>query len=172
MQSVKTGHVVTVTYEGFLANGDAFDSSEDSGPMRFQIGANSVMPGFDKGIMGMTVGETKEVDLAPEEAYGPRKEELIHTVSRSMWKKEQEIKPGLIVGLTIEKDGENHQVPALVTQVENDQVTVDFNHPLAGQQLIYKITLDAIEEPPEQENQAPASLNTCSPSGCEGCSSC
>ena len=172
MQNVKTGDFVTVTYEGFLPGGDPFDSSEDAGPLKFQIGANSVMPGFEKGVLGMTVGETKEVSLTPEEAYGPKKEELIHTVSRSMWKKEQEIKPGVIVGLTIEKDGENHQVPALVTKIENDQVTVDFNHPLAGQPLTYKITLDSIEEPPEQESQAPTSLNTCSPSGCQGCSSC
>ncbi len=172
MQNVKTGNVVTVTYEGFLANGEAFDSSEDSGPMKFQIGVNSVMPGFEKEVLGMTIGESKEINLIPEEAYGPRKEELVHTVPRSMWKKEQEIKPGLVMGLTIEKDGEKHQVPALVTQVENDQVTVDFNHPLAGQQLIYKITLDSIEEPPEQENQALSSLGTCSPSSCEGCSSC
>lgn len=174
MQRVTENDHVTVTYEGILNNGEVFESSEDTGPLKFQMGTNSVIPGFEKGIIGMTLNDTKTITLKPEDAYGPKKEELIHTVDRKNFG-DTEIKPGLVLGMTVEKDGEKHKVPAMVTEIEDNKVTVDFNHPLAGQELTYKVTLQSIDQRSPQDTadcgcgcDSPTS-SSCSPGkGC-GC---
>lgn len=172
MQKVTENDHVTVTYEGMLSNGEIFESSEETGPLDFQLGTNSVMLGFEKGILGMTVNETKTITLTPEEAYGPKSEELIHTVDRNNFG-DKDIKAGMILGMTVEKDGEKHKVPATVTEVEADKVTVDFNHPLAGQELTYRVTVRSIGQEKESDSTDCGcgcnanSNNSCSPG--EGC---
>jgi len=145
MLKAKPGDLVTVIYEGILENGEIFESSQDTGPLQFRIGTGSVMIAFEKAVLGMEINESREIRLQPEEAYGLPKEELIHTLSRSIWDEKADIKPGVVLGMTMEKDGEQHQVPAMVTEVSGDKVTVDFNHPLAGKQILYKITLQNLE---------------------------
>lgn len=145
MQKAKPGDLVTVIYDGILENGEIFESSQDTGPLKFRLGTASVMPGFEEAVVGMGINESKEIRLQPEEAYGLPRQELIHTVSRSSWDADADIKPGVVVGMSMEKDGKQHQVPAMVTTVSGDMVTIDFNHPLAGKQVVYKITLQHIE---------------------------
>jgi len=145
MSKAKPGDLVTVIYDGILENGEIFESSQDNGPLQFRIGTGSVMVAFEKAVIGMGINEIKEIRLQPEEAYGLPREELIHTVDRSTWDKNADIKPGVVLGMTLEKDGEQHQVPAMVTAVSGDKVTIDFNHPLAGKQVIYKISVQNIE---------------------------
>jgi len=146
MLTAKPGDLVTVIYEGILEDGEIFESSQDNGPLQFRIGTGSVMVAFEKAVIGMGINESKEISLPPEEAYGLPKEELIHTLNRSTWDKNADIKPGVVLGMTVEKDGEQHQVPAMVTAVAGDKVTIDFNHPLAGKNVLYKITMQNIEE--------------------------
>jgi FKBP-type peptidyl-prolyl cis-trans isomerase 2 len=145
MLKAKPGDLVTVIYEGIIENGEIFESSEDTGPLQFRIGTGSVMAGFEEAVIGMGINESKEIRLQPEEAYGLPKEELIHTIGRSTWDENADIKPGVVLGMTMEKDGKQHQVPAMVTAVAGDMVTIDYNHPLAGKQVIYKITVQNIE---------------------------
>ncbi|MEW6291383.1 MAG: peptidylprolyl isomerase [Thermodesulfobacteriota bacterium] len=145
MQKAKPGDLVTVIYDGILENGEIFESSQDTGPLKFRLGTASVMPGFEEAVVGMGINESKEIRLQPEEAYGLPRQDLIHTVSRSSWDADADIKPGVVVGMSMEKDGKQHQVPAMVTAVSGDMVTIDFNHPLAGKQVVYKITLQHIE---------------------------
>lgn len=145
MLKAKPGDLVTVIYEGILENGEIFESSQDTGPLQFRIGTASVMLAFEMAVIGMEINESKEIRLKPEEAYGLPREDLIHTLSRSTWDKNADIKPGVVLGMTMEKDGEQHQVPAMVTAVSGDMVTIDFNHPLAGKQIFYKLTLQNIE---------------------------
>jgi FKBP-type peptidyl-prolyl cis-trans isomerase 2 len=145
MLKAKPGDLVTVIYEGILENGEIFESSQDTGPLQFRIGTASVMLAFEMAVIGMGINESKEIRLKPEEAYGLPREDLIHTLSRSTWDKNADIKPGVVLGMTMEKDGEQHQVPAMVTAVSGDMVTIDFNHPLAGKQIFYKLTLQNIE---------------------------
>ncbi|MBU4260587.1 MAG: FKBP-type peptidyl-prolyl cis-trans isomerase [Proteobacteria bacterium] len=145
MLKAKPGDLVTVIYEGILENGEIFESSQDTGPLQFRIGTASVMIAFEMAVIGMGINESKEIHLKPEEAYGLPREDLIHTLGRSTWNKNADIKPGVVLGMTMEKDGEQHQVPAMVTAVSDDKVTIDFNHPLAGKQILYKITLQNIE---------------------------
>lgn len=165
MKTAQPADFVTVIYEGFLENGEIFESSSDTGPLKFQIGYGTVMPCFEEGILGMKVDETKEIQLAPQDAYGERQEELVQTLNRSSWNNNADIKPGVVVAMNMEKDGETHQVPAMVTDVQGDMVTVDYNHPLAGEKIIFKITLQEIER---KASSIPLATPSISDTGC-GC---
>jgi len=146
MLRVKDGVHVSVSYEGRLENGEIFESTADSGPLEFQIGTNSIFPAFEKALINMAVGEKKTILLNPEEAYGPWSEDLTHTINRSVLSENITPEKGMILGLNMERNGETQKVPAMVTAMEGDMVTVDFNHPLAGKTVIYDITLLEIKE--------------------------
>lgn len=141
---VKTGDTVVVLYDGLLDSGELFESSETSGPLEFTVGDGSVMAAFDKQVIGMGEGETKTFRLTSEDAYGPSNPDLIHTVERSVLPGQESLSVGMVLGLTIDHEGKKEQVPAAVTSVDGSQVTVDFNHPLAGQPLSYKVTVQSI----------------------------
>ena len=148
MTQVKPNDHVTVTYEGLLQDGQVFESSADTGPLEFVVGTGAVMPGFEQQLLGMQLNETKTFELAADQAFGPRDQQLIHTLPRQSFGDLAEINPGMVLGLAIDKDGETVQVPALVTDVQGDQITVDFNHPLAGQALTYQVTVTSIGDQP------------------------
>ncbi len=141
MSDMGGGDTVRVVYEGKLENGEIFESSERSGPMEFQIGDNSVIPAFEKAVAGMKVGEKKDITLQPEEAYGPRREELVMSVARKNLGVGIDPRPGMILGMSVERDGQQEKVPAMVTGVTDDTVIVDFNNPLAGRTVTFTITL-------------------------------
>ncbi|MBU0483469.1 MAG: FKBP-type peptidyl-prolyl cis-trans isomerase [Proteobacteria bacterium] len=144
MQKAKKDDFVTVTYEGLLRNGDVFETADDTGPLHFQLGQESVMSAFEKGIIGMAIGQTKTVEIKAKDAYGEKKDDLIISVPRASLGDNIAPQPGMVLGLTIEKDGQNHKVPAMILELTGDKVKVDFNHPLAGEPLTYKITLQSI----------------------------
>lgn len=154
-KTAATGDHVTVHYEGVMENGEIFESTTDSGPLEFRIGDHCVLPAFEQAVTGMKTDETKTVTLQPEEAYGPRREELTHTIKRQTLGTEFSPKAGMLLGLTVTKNGEQHKVPALVTAVREEEVDVDFNHPLAGKTLIYKITLKTLTPGPGEEEPSP-----------------
>lgn len=146
MQKVKKGDYVTTIYEGTLATGELFDSATQENPFEFVVGQNSVFPSFEAGVLGMKEGETRIIKISPEESYGQHREELVQIMDRSVFGQEIDLHPGVIMGMTIEKNGQKHQVPAMIVAIKGDKVTVDYNHPLAGQELLYQITLQAIAE--------------------------
>jgi FKBP-type peptidyl-prolyl cis-trans isomerase 2 len=163
MQKVKEGDYVTITYDGAMENGEVFESAPEESPFEFVVGQNSVFPSFEAGLIGMKPGETRTITVSPEEAYGPRIEELVQTFDRSVFGDQIEPEPGMIVGMTIQRDGQNRQVPAAIMAVEGDRVTVDYNHPLAGQELLYRITLQAIAE---GEGNSATDGDDCESAGC------
>ncbi len=151
MQPAQIGDQVTLLYEGKLENGDLFESSSDTGPLSFTIGDGSVLPAFEAAVIGMQPGESKIIKIKPENAYGPHNPELVQTVGRNCFKAGCEPSPGMVVGMTMEVEGSPRQVPATITGVAGDRVTVDFNHPLAGQELLYRLTLQSIDQPSSGE---------------------
>ena len=161
MQKVKEGDYVTITYEGTLASGEVFESAPEESPFEFTLGQQCVFPSFESGIIGMAPGETRTIKVGPEEAYGTRREDLIHILNRSAFGDKTEPQPGMIVGMTMEKDGQEHQVPAMIMAVDGDQITVDYNHPLAGQELLYQITLQTIGEAEESTDGGGCASNSC-----------
>ena len=149
MQTAKKGDYVTVEYDGMRENGEVFESSTDNGPLSFVIGQDNVFPSFEEAVIGMAPGETKTTTVSSEESYGPRHEDWVQTIDRPALGEKIDPQPGMVIGMKVERDGESHQVPALIVEVDDKQVTVDYNHPLAGQDLKYKITLQSIDEPEE-----------------------
>jgi len=144
MSTAKPGDVVSISYEGVLDNGEIFESTNDTGPLEFTIGLSQVMPEFEKNIIGMSEGDEKEFTLAPEASYGHHNPELIHTIKRQGLKNQESMEVGMVLSLDIEREGQAHQVPAMIIALEKESVQVDFNHPLAGKSLTYKVTLKAI----------------------------
>lgn len=143
MQRAKENDNVTVIYDGAVQNGETFESSSDTGPLEFTLGTQSVIPLFEDAVLGMAVDETKSITVPPTDAYGDRVEALVQNLDRAIFK-DKEILPGMTLSLDMKKDGKTHKVPATVTAVNTDTVTVDFNHPLAGEILVYTITLKEI----------------------------
>ena len=144
MEKVEQGDFVSVTYQGLLENKEVFDSTAKDGPLEFQIGSNNLMPGFEKAVLGMSINEEKTITLQPDEAFGPVRQELIHTVNRDSFSGDLSPQPGMVLGMTIERDGQKHKLPALVKEVKGDEIVIDYNHPLAGKSLTFTITLMAI----------------------------
>ena len=145
MAKVQEGDLVTVVYDGLLDNGEVFESSKDTGPLKFTVGLGTVMDAFEKGVLGMDQGETKEIKVTPQDGFGEQDPELVQTIERNSLGDGIDPQVGMVLGMTLEKDGQSHQVPAMVVEVDGDQVTIDYNHPLSGKSLTYKITVEKNE---------------------------
>ena len=163
MQRVSENDSVTITYDGLLSTGEKFDSSQETGPLQFQLGTGSVLPAFEQAVLGMAAQETKSITVAAKDAYGLKNEDLIMTVNRQGFA-DQPIEPGMIIGMNMDHDGQQHKVPATVLAVAGQTMTVDFNHPLAGQDITYQITLLSIDTPAAKT--AGCGCGTTSKGGC------
>lgn len=136
--TARDGDTVQVHYVGRLEDGTLFDSSEGRDPLEFEIGAGQVIPGFEKAVDGLSVGERVTTRIPPEHAYGPRSSALILKVQRS------EFPDGVTpqVGQRFELQTEDgKRVPVMVTETRGDAVEIDANHPLAGKELTFDLEL-------------------------------
>ncbi len=138
MSNAKSGDTVKIHYTGTLDDGSEFDSSTGREPLEFSLGSGQVIPGFDNAVDGMSVGESKTVTIPPGEAYGDRNEQMIQEVPKTALP--DDMKPE--VGMQLQsKSPDGHVMNLTVTGVEDDSITVDGNHPLAGQALTFAIEL-------------------------------
>ena len=138
MSQAKSGDTVRIHYTGTLNDGTQFDSSEGRDPLEFALGSGQVIPGFDKAVEGMSVGDNKSVSIEPEEAYGQKHEQLVQDVPKSALP--QDMDPE--VGMRLQSQSPDGQVIHLViTAVAEESITVDGNHPLAGHTLSFDINL-------------------------------
>jgi peptidylprolyl isomerase len=140
---VEKGNVVSVHYRGTLESGEEFDSSYSrEEPLVFEAGASQVIPGFDAAILGMEVGETKTVSLPVDEGYGEAHDDRIHEVPRSQLPAEFVITEGA----QIQAQNETGVFTGVVSSYTDENVILDFNHPLAGKALNFDIEIVGIEE--------------------------
>ena len=133
----KKGDKVTLEYTGMLDDGTVFDaSSKHDKPLQFEVGGGRVIPGFDKAVTGMKLGEEKKFTIAPAEAYGEPNPKLIKKVSRKEIPQDREPEVGmsLVMGTP-----QGQQMQALITEVTPEYIILDLNHPLAGKALTFKI---------------------------------
>jgi peptidylprolyl isomerase len=141
MSQAKLGDTVSVHYTGRLDDGTVFDSSEGGDPLEFSLGAGNVIPGFEKAVLGMSPGDSKTMTIPSDDAYGPYFEERVLVVDR------QQIPPELPVDvggqLQLQQEG-GMVIPVVITDVTEAEVTLDANHPLAGEDLTFDIRLVAI----------------------------
>jgi peptidylprolyl isomerase len=136
------GDTVQVNYTGKLADGTVFDSSVERGPLEFTLGAGQTIPGFEKAVLGMKVGEKKTVTIPADEAYGPRRDELVAEVPREKLPSDMTPEVGQQLLMRQPDDGE---IVVTITEVTDDTVTIDANHPLAGKDLTFEIELVKIK---------------------------
>lgn len=134
----KLGDTVRVHYRGTLTDGSEFDNSDGREPLEFEVGAGQVIPGFDEAVSVLELGESAHLTIPAAEAYGVHQEEGVQQFPRHAFPPE----PTPEVGWAVELSGpEGEHVPAIVTEVSDEFVVLDFNHPLAGQDLTFDITL-------------------------------
>ena len=135
------GDQVKVDYTGTLEDGTVFDSSthgDHSHPLEFKVGAGEVIKGFENAVVGMEIGQEKEVKIPPQEAYGDHKNELMQEIPRDKLPKDREPEAGMMLAMST-PDG--RQVPVMISEVKDGTVVLDMNHPLAGKTLIFRIKL-------------------------------
>ena len=137
MSPAKNGDTVKIHLTGRLENGDVFSKPEDK-PFEFTLGSGELIPGFEKGIVGMEVGQTKTIAVPPEEAYGPRNEELMVDVKKTTLP--ESITPVIGQQLQIRRRS-GDLLKVTVAGVDEDTVTLDANHPLAGNTLLFEVKL-------------------------------
>ncbi len=143
MAEAKQGDTVQLHYMGKLQDGTIFDSSRERHPLQFTIGDGRVIAGFEQAVIGMKIGELKTARIPMEQAYGPRRDDLIVTMDRS------KLLPGLnpSVGQRLEITQVDDQVSLVtVTGVTESTLTLDANHPLAGRELTFDLELIGIVE--------------------------
>jgi len=135
--TAKAGDTVRVHYTGSLDGGEVFDSSRGRDPLEFTIGAGQVIAGFEEAVAGMEVGQERRVTIPSERAYGARREELMVTVGRS------ELPPTMepTVGQQLEMRQGSRRMVVRVAEVTAEEVLLDANHPLAGQDLTFDLEL-------------------------------
>jgi len=138
MVQAKSGDTVRIHYSGFLMDGTIFDSSLEGEPFEFTLGDGSVIPGFDAGLLGMTEGDEKTLAIPPESAYGARDEGLVAEIERTQIPPDIDPQVGAILQIT-SQEGDASNV--IITQVTDNAITLDGNHPLAGQELIFEVKL-------------------------------
>lgn len=141
--SAEPGDTVTVHYKGTLADGSVFDSSEGEQPLEFTIGAHEVIDGFENAVIGMSAGDKKTQAIPPEDAYGQREEALVFHVPRTSMQPGLDVSPGDFVRVTL-PDGQT--APMQVVDVDDEAVTLDANHPLAGKTLTFELELVKINK--------------------------
>lgn len=140
MTTVTNGNLVLVHYKGTLDDGTQFDSSYDRGePIAFTVGTRQMIPGFDRAVFGMTEGEKKTVQISPVDAYGVSNPEAIKVYTTDSFPEEINLEIGERVEARSEDGQQNFA--ATITAIEGENVTVDFNHPMAGKNLNFEIEL-------------------------------
>ncbi|NQT70740.1 MAG: peptidylprolyl isomerase [Desulfobacteraceae bacterium] len=154
MEKVEKDLFVSVDYKGTLQNGDVFDTSHGHQPLEVKVGAGQLITGFENELLGMSLNEKKTFTLEPEEAYGKRNENLKRDIPKADFPSELNPRVGMTVGL---QNPEGHQVPAQIVHLDDEKLTLDMNHPLAGETLNFEIEVVGISD-----------TQTQAPSGC-GC---
>ena len=145
---IKKGDTVRAHYTGTLDDGTVFDSSRERDPLEFVLGKGMLIPGFEAAVEGREVGETVTVTIAPEDAYGEYSAELVATLGRDMFEGVDELE----VGMQFHASGPDGGMQIVtIRDLDGDDVTVDGNHPLAGQRLTFQVKVVKVRDAEAEE---------------------
>ncbi len=138
MVQAQQGDTVKVHYTGKLDDGTVFDSSATGDPLEFTIGSGNIIPGFEKAVVGMSPGDSKTEVISVDEAYGHHREEMVLVVDRTQMP--SDLEPEVGQQLQIQQPS-GQTIPVIITDISESEVTLDANHPLAGEDLTFDIQL-------------------------------
>lgn len=142
MAEAKQGDTVRIHYTGTLEDGTVFDTSQNRDPLEFTLGEGKVISGFEEAVEGMAEGEKKTAEIPSDDAYGPRRDDLVLTVAREQLP--EDLEPD--VGDQLEMRTQDGQTfPVVVAEVGDERVQLDANHPLAGKDLTFEIKLVEVD---------------------------
>lgn len=136
------GTRITLKFSLALESGDLIDSTGDK-TATFEVGDESMLPGFEKAMFGMRAGESAALQISPEHGFGEPNEDNIHIRRKSEFASDMEFTEGLVVSFA---DGDGSEIAAVVTRIFGDTVEVDFNHPLAGKALVFDVEIVSVEQ--------------------------
>lgn len=139
---VKKGDRIKVQYTGTLQDGTIFDKSKEEEPLEFTVGSGQIIPGFDKAVEGMKLNEEKKVTINPEDAYGKRDETAIREFPKNSLPEDFKPEKGMVIRL---QDQTGRAIPGRIADINENSVTIDLNHPLAGKELTFNIKVIGIE---------------------------
>ena len=145
--TVQDGQVVSIEYT-LKVDGEVLDTSEGVGPLQFLAGYDNIVPGLEREMIGMKIGESKDVVVTPEDGYGEFDDEAFMDVPRSEFPTDMEIEEGVELSVT-DEDGKNQY--ARIESLTDESVRLDFNHPLAGAELHFSVKVIALREPTKEE---------------------
>ncbi len=154
---------VTIDYTLKLTNGELVETSEGGAPFGFVFGRSQIIPGLEKGLKGLEEGETATIKVTPEEGYGERREELLQGIPRNYFPQDADLRPGA----AFQTMGPQGPVTFTIHEVQEDTVIADFNHPLAGETLLFDIKVTEVRDATPEELQA--ALGACSTESCGTC---
>jgi len=132
------GQTVKVHYTGTLNDGSVFDTSKDAEPLTVTIGKGELIPGFEDALLGMAAGDSKNVTIAAEDAYGPRRADLVQEIGRDQFPPDMELEAG---GAVLIRGPDGQPMRLMIQELSEESVTLDANHPLAGQDLTFALKL-------------------------------
>lgn len=139
---VSEGDTVQVHYTGRLEDGTVFDSSKDREPLEFTMDSGQIIPGFEEAVKGMEVDEEKTITIAAKDAYGEHEDSRVQQYSRESLPDNFEPEKGQVLAM---RDQKGQELPVTVVDFNDESVTVDLNHPLAGHELTFEIQVVGIK---------------------------
>ena len=149
--NIKNGQKVTINYVGKLKDGTVFDSSKkQGGPLSFTVGDGKILPAFEQGVLGMNIGETKTILLDVEQAYGKVNPDAVRIVPKTQFGETSDLEVGAVVR---GQSPDGNAIHATIKSIDIDDIVLDFNHPLAGQNLDFEVELLNVESESEGEKQ-------------------
>jgi FKBP-type peptidyl-prolyl cis-trans isomerase 2 len=141
--AVQSGDTIKIHYHGRLSDGTTFDSSAGRSPLEFTVGSGSVIKGFDDGVQGMVVGDKKTIEIPFLHAYGPEDPSMI--IEFPADRLPDDLKPEIGMQLNM-NNSEGQQFPVVITDINQEHIVLNANHPLAGKDLIFDLELVEIVE--------------------------
>lgn len=151
MKTITQGSLVAIHFTGKLDNGEVFDSSAGNDPLKFKVGAGHVIDGLDEGLIGLRAGQVRDIAITPEKGFGVYEKESVISIERAAMGKGMNPKPGMLIDMETEN---GQRIPGTITEVTEDGVKIDLNHPLAGKTLHFNIEVVEVhaEGDPGTEN--------------------
>ena len=140
---IETGMSVTLHFSLVLEDGHIIDSNFESEPATFSVGDGNLLPGFECAMFGLRTGDKKRISISPEDGFGETNTENVHRFKRTEFKVNMELAEGLMMSFA---DAQNTELPGVIVGVSDDFVDVDFNHPLAGKNLIFEVDIHSVEQ--------------------------